>query len=162
MMRAKSACLRAVEYVSVSVGFGNAQHLQELRTIMYTGVAFTLEMMYLIPHKITTLSKVFFLDLFASCAKHGQCTWLHKSGTKTYQKGSVHLNRKHSVAAQCFSTVIFLVIPCLAEHVVTWTENRKQFTGERRFLHASCPVISIQKVSGENLLHNCVLQPSFS
>lgn len=64
---------------------------------------------------------------------------------KHTQKISVHPNRKHSRPARYFSMVIFLVISCLAEHVVTWAQHGKPFTGERRPLQPSCPVISFRK-----------------
>jgi len=42
---------------------------------------------------------------------------------KHTRKRSVHPNRKPGVPAQYFSMVIFLVIPSLAEHDVTWAEH---------------------------------------
>lgn len=56
----------------------------------------------------------------------------------------MHLNRKHRVPAQSFFTVIFLVIPCLAEHVVSGAKHRKQLI-EERSLHPCCPVLSFRE-----------------
>lgn len=61
------AHLWSIECILILVGFGNAQHLSELHKIMYTGVAFTLEMMGLIPHKIITLGKVFLSLICVLC-----------------------------------------------------------------------------------------------
>lgn len=62
-MSTKSTHVWTVENIFILEGLENAQHFPEVYKSMYTGVAFTLDM---IPHKIITLSKVFCFKSYLS------------------------------------------------------------------------------------------------
>lgn len=58
-MSTKSTHVWTAEYFFLE-DLVNAQHLSDFHKSMYTGVAFTLDMTGLLPHKTITLSKDFF------------------------------------------------------------------------------------------------------
>lgn len=167
MTRAQSAHLWTVKYIFILVGLGNAQHLSnvqhfsEFHKIMYKGVAFTLERMGLIPSKISSLSKVFFksyLCLVLSTDTARGCT---KSSTKTYQKNKCAPKQEAQQACTVFLHGDFPSYSLPGWACFNLGTAQKAVHRRKKVLTAQLSCDLVQKVSGENLLRNCVPQHSF-